>query len=61
LTADLAARLVEGTQAQAAGRSVGELERRRDDFLVRLLQLVREYWPSDDASQPPREDGNDER
>ncbi len=53
LTAELAARLIEGTQAQAAGRSVEELERRRDDFLVRLLQLVREYWPPDDADASP--------
>ena len=37
--------MVEGTAEQAAGRSTAELERRRDEFLVRLLELVREYWP----------------
>jgi carnitine 3-dehydrogenase len=44
LTDDLIERMVEGTREQAAGRSTPELERRRDEFLVRLLELVREYW-----------------
>lgn len=45
LTGKLQQRMVEGTAEQAAGRSTAELERRRDEFLVRLLELVREYWP----------------
>jgi carnitine 3-dehydrogenase len=45
LTDALIDRMVNGTQAQAAGRSIAELERRRDQFLVRLLALVQEYWP----------------
>ena len=44
LTDDLIERMVEGTREQAAGRSTPVLERRRDEFLVRLLELVREYW-----------------
>jgi carnitine 3-dehydrogenase len=47
LTDELVARMVAGTKAQAAGRSVKELERWRDDFLVRLLELLKDYWPQD--------------
>lgn len=45
LTEDLIERMVEGTAEQAAGRTTAELERRRDEFLIRLLELVSEYWP----------------
>ena len=51
LTGDLIDRMVEGTQAQAAGASVADLERRRDEFLVRLLALVQEYWPPHEVAQ----------
>jgi carnitine 3-dehydrogenase len=47
LTEDLTSRMVEGTAEQAAGRSTAELARRRDEFLVRLLELVSEYWPEE--------------
>jgi carnitine 3-dehydrogenase len=50
LTDDLIERMIEGTREQAAGRSTAELERRRDEFLVRLLELVREYWPEENRS-----------
>lgn len=49
LTDDLVERMVEGTREQAAGRSTAELERRRDEFLVRLLELVSEYWPKEES------------
>ncbi|MDP3535970.1 MAG: L-carnitine dehydrogenase [Halomonas sp.] len=45
LTNELIDRVVEGCEHQAAGRSVAELDRRRDDFLVELLVLVEKYWP----------------
>ncbi|HAR07919.1 MAG TPA: L-carnitine dehydrogenase [Cobetia sp.] len=45
LTDELIDRVVEGCEHQAAGRSVSELDRRRDDFLVELLGLVQKYWP----------------
>ncbi|WP_129141451.1 L-carnitine dehydrogenase [Modicisalibacter coralii] len=45
LTDTLIDRVVEGCEHQAAGRSVDALESRRDEFLVRLLALVEEYWP----------------
>jgi carnitine 3-dehydrogenase len=58
LTDELVERMVAGTLAQADGRSVEELERRRDEFLVRLLALVGEYWPSrDDGAHATTSDG----
>jgi carnitine 3-dehydrogenase len=43
LTGALIDRMVEGTQAQAAGRSIRELERLRDDYLVAIQQVLRQY------------------
>ncbi|MCG6658788.1 L-carnitine dehydrogenase [Halomonas campisalis] len=45
LTDTLIDKVVEGCEYQAAGRPVSELDRRRDDFLVELLDLVQKYWP----------------
>ena len=36
-------KMVAGTAAQAAGRSIRELERLRDDYLVAIQQVLREY------------------
>ena len=43
LTDTLIDRMVEGTLAQAAGRSIRELERLRDDSLVAVQQVLRQY------------------
>src|SRR3984885_5938248 len=43
LTDTLIDRMVEGTQAQAEGRSIRELERLRDDCLVAIQQVLRQY------------------
>jgi carnitine 3-dehydrogenase len=43
LTEALIDRMVEGTQAQAEGRSIRELERLRDDCLVAIQQVLRQY------------------
>src|SRR5260370_14889922 len=43
LTETLIDRTVEGTQAQAAGRSIRELERLRDDYLVAIQQVLRQF------------------
>ncbi len=51
LTDDLIERMVTGTEHQAGGRSIAELERRRDEFLVRLLELLEDYWPPADAHE----------
>ncbi|GEK73287.1 MULTISPECIES: L-carnitine dehydrogenase [Halomonas] len=45
LTDELIDKVVEGCEFQAAERPVAELDRRRDDFLVELLDLVQKYWP----------------
>src|SRR5262249_14814469 len=43
LTEGLIDKMVAGTQAQAAGRSIRELERLRDDYLVDIQQVLRKY------------------
>src|ERR1700690_2850932 len=43
LTDSLIDSMVEGTEAQAAGRSIRELERLRDDYLVAIQQVLRQF------------------
>jgi carnitine 3-dehydrogenase / betainyl-CoA thioesterase len=43
LTDQLIDRMVEGTQEQAAGRSIRELERLRDNYLVAIQQVLRQF------------------
>ncbi len=43
LTEGLIDKMVDGTQAQADGRSIRELERLRDDYLVDIQQVLRKY------------------
>jgi carnitine 3-dehydrogenase len=43
LTEELIDRMVKGTQEQAGGRSIRELERLRDDYLVAIQQVLRQY------------------
>nr|WP_290695525.1 L-carnitine dehydrogenase [Halomonas sp. UBA3074] len=45
LTDELIDKVVEGCEHQTAGRSVATLDRRRDDFLVELMEVVQKYWP----------------
>jgi len=47
LTPELRERMVEGCLREAAGRSINELERERDDFLVDLLALRERYDSGD--------------
>lgn len=51
LTDDLIDKVVAGCEHQAAGRSVADLVTRRDEFLVRLLDLAQEYWPENEGLQ----------
>ena len=44
MTRDLADQLVMGTRAQAAGQSVKELERKRDDVLLGIMELLDQRW-----------------
>lgn len=50
LTDELSEKVIAGCEAQSEGYSVAELEARRDDFLVSLLELLRPYWPAADLS-----------
>ena len=43
LTEQLIDRMVEGTQAQASGRSIRELERLRDEYLVAIQQVLKQF------------------
>ena len=43
LTDSLIDKMVEGTSATAAGRSIRELERLRDDYLVAIQQVLRQF------------------
>ena len=43
LTSQLRERMVDGCLRQAAGRSVADLERLRDEFLAELIPLVERY------------------
>jgi carnitine 3-dehydrogenase len=43
LTEQLIDRMVEGTSEQAGGRSIRELERLRDDYLVAIQQVLRQF------------------
>ncbi|WP_158737139.1 L-carnitine dehydrogenase [Alteribacillus sp. YIM 98480] len=45
LTDELKERVIEGCETSAGNHSVEELEAKRNEFLVRLLDLVEEYWP----------------
>jgi carnitine 3-dehydrogenase len=47
LTPELRARMVDGCLREAAGRSIHELERQRDEFLVDLLGVLERYAPND--------------
>jgi carnitine 3-dehydrogenase len=51
LTQSLIDRIADGCEHQAAGRSIQELENRRDNFLVDLLGLVKQYWPEKEGLQ----------
>ncbi|MBM7586093.1 carnitine 3-dehydrogenase [Bacillus pakistanensis] len=45
LTEELTDRVVEGCEAQTTGHTIAQLEERRDEFLIELMQLLEKYWP----------------
>lgn len=49
LTPELSEKVISGTKDQSGTQSVPELEERRDQFLLRLMQLLQEenYWPAE--------------
>lgn len=46
LTEVLKERIITGTEKQAEGFTIEELEARRDQFLIELQQLLEKYWPA---------------
>lgn len=44
MSRELADKLVSGTRAQSAGQSVKELERKRDDVLLGIMELLDQRW-----------------
>ncbi|MYL49800.1 L-carnitine dehydrogenase [Halobacillus litoralis] len=47
LTDELYDRVVSGCEEQANGMSMSELDQNRNEFLIRLYDLVQEYWPKE--------------
>lgn len=47
LTDELYDRVVSGCEQQSGDLSMSELDKNRNEFLVRLLDLVKDYWPED--------------
>jgi carnitine 3-dehydrogenase len=45
LTEELTNKVVDGCEQQTTGHSITQLEQRRDDFLIELMQLLEKYWP----------------
>lgn len=45
LSEELRRRLIEGTQSQTAGHTSAELERRRDECLIEIQQVIAKHWP----------------
>ncbi|MFC7061986.1 L-carnitine dehydrogenase [Halobacillus seohaensis] len=45
LTDELKEKVIEGCESYAGDESVADLEHKRNEFLVKLLDLVEEYWP----------------
>lgn len=50
LTDELAEKVITGCEAQTEGQDMAQLEKRRDEFLVKLTDLVEEYWPAANLS-----------
>ncbi|SIS49167.1 3-hydroxyacyl-CoA dehydrogenase NAD-binding domain-containing protein [Salimicrobium flavidum] len=45
LTDELKEKVIAGCEQHAGDESIAELERKRNEFLVKLLDLVEDYWP----------------
>ena len=53
LTPALQRQIIDGVEAEAGGRSIEELARRRDDFLIRVLEARRLVDPAAKTDQTP--------
>lgn len=50
LTDELRERVIKGCENYAGDQTVADLEKKRNEFLVKLLDLVEEYWPESTES-----------
>ncbi|MCA0988625.1 3-hydroxyacyl-CoA dehydrogenase NAD-binding domain-containing protein [Guptibacillus algicola] len=55
LTDELHDRVVEGCEDQSRDCSLSELDKNRNEFLVKLLDLVKDYWPEAQQSRKTNE------
>jgi carnitine 3-dehydrogenase len=46
LTDELAEKVITGCESQTEGVEMAELEKRRDEFLIELQDLLEKYWPA---------------
>lgn len=46
LTEELAEKVITGCEQQTEGQAMAGLEKRRDQFLIELTNLVQKYWPA---------------
>ena len=46
LTEEFSETVISGCEQQTAGHEISEIEKRRDDFLIELQQLLEKYWPA---------------
>ncbi|PSL45900.1 carnitine 3-dehydrogenase [Salsuginibacillus halophilus] len=53
LTDALADQVIQGCESQTEGISITDLEDRRDEFLLRLNELLEEFWPGANVSKGP--------
>lgn len=51
LTDELYEKVVEGCEEQSNGMTMSELDQNRNEFLVKLYELVQEYWPQEKTKQ----------
>ncbi len=51
LTDDLKEKVIDGCESHAGDTSIAELENKRNEFLVELLDLVESYWPESKAAE----------
>lgn len=55
LTDELHDRVVEGCEDQSRNTSLSELDKNRNEFLVKLLDLVKDYWPEAQQTRNSKE------
>ncbi|KAA0959082.1 L-carnitine dehydrogenase [Planococcus kocurii] len=51
LTDELKEKVISGCESHAGDVTIGELENKRNEFLVELLSLVESYWPETTATK----------